>query len=287
MKDRLRVAVTGGSGKIGRAAIASLQRAGHFVVNFDLKPSSVSVRTTIADFADFGTVMGALSGVDLAGGSFDAVVHLAGIPAPGLAPDHRVFEINTLSTYNIFSACRRLGIRRIAWASSETLLGQPYSESPPFLPLDESVSHPEWSYSLSKQLGETMAESFARWAPGTSIVSLRFSNVYEESDYAALPKIQAQPETRRVNLWGYVDARDCGEACRLAIEVAPPGHEALIIAAADNVAGLPARELAARFFPGVQIYESLDGDSSLISINKARRVIGYTPQHSWRQQLRS
>jgi nucleoside-diphosphate-sugar epimerase len=278
----MRVAVTGGSGKVGREAIRSLEAAGHLAVNFDLKPSPDGARTVIADVSDFGQAMGALSGVDLAGGAFEAVLHLAGIPAPGLAPDHRVFENNTFSTYNVFSACRRLGIKRIAWASSETLLGLPHDEPPPFAPMDESVSRPEWSYSLSKQLGEVMAEAFCRWTPDASIVSLRFSHVHAEADYALLKAMQDRPEMRRLNLWAYVDARDCGEACRLALEVAPPGHEAFIIAAADNAFGLPSAELMARFFPEVPIRSELQNHQSLLSSAKAERMLGYRPQHSWR-----
>jgi len=281
---KLKVAVTGGSGKVGRETIKALRAAGHRVANFDIKPSPDGVRTVIADFADFGQALGALSGVDTIGGGFDAVVHLAGIPAPGLAPDHQIFQNNTVSTYNVFSACQRLGIKRIVWASSETLLGLPFAAPPPFAPLDETITRPEWSYALTKELGETMAETFVRWTPGLSITSLRFSNVFSLDDYANVPAIQARPDARRMNLWGYVDARDCGEACRLAVEAALPGHEALIIAAADSVVDVPSTELMARFFPEVPVRGSLPGFQSLLSTQKAERLIGYKPRHSWRDQ---
>ena len=279
---KLRVAVTGGSGKVGREAIKALREAGHRPANFDVKPSPDGVRTTLADFADFGQAMGALSGVDTIGGPFDAVVHLAGIPAPGLAPDHRIFENNTLSTYNVFSVCRRLGIRRIVWASSETLLGLPFETPPPFAPLDESVSRPEWSYSLTKQLGEVMAETFVRWSPETSISSLRFSNVFGPDDYGLIAQIQARPEPRKMNLWGYVDARDCGEACRLAVEAAIPGHQAYLIAAADTAVEIPSAELMRRFFPDVPLRRPVEGCVSLLSTEKAARMLGYRPRYSWR-----
>ncbi len=38
----------------------------------------------------------------------DAVVHLAGIPAPGLAPDATTFQNNLMTTYNVFSAATML-----------------------------------------------------------------------------------------------------------------------------------------------------------------------------------
>lgn len=278
----MRVVVTGGSGKIGRAAIKALRAAGHRPVNFDIRPSSEPGRYVPVDCGDFGAVMGALTGIDTVGGAPDAVVHLAGIPAPGLAPDHTTFEFNTLSTYNVFSACKRLGVKKIVWASSETVLGLPFTTPPDFAPLDEThPNRPEWSYSLSKHLGEAMAIEFARWDPTVSIASLRFSNVFEPHDYAGVGQIQAKPEPRKMNLWSYVDARDAGEACRLAVEYSTPGHEAMIIAAADTLIDQPSAELMAAHFPTTPLRD-LSGQQALLSSAKAGRLLGYQPRHSWR-----
>ncbi len=285
-KVSLRVAVTGGSGKVGRQAIKALRAAGHRPVNFDLRPSPDGGRTVIADFADFGQAIGALAGIDTQGdGPPDAVVHLAGIPAPGIAPDHTIFNNNTLSTYNVFAACRRLEIPRVVWASSETVLGLPFDIPPDYAPIDERHPlRPAWSYALSKRLGETMADEFARWAPDISVRSLRFSNVFAAEDYEKLAAIQANPGPRKMNLWGYVDARDCGEACRLAVETAQPGHEPMIIAAADTLMDIPSAELMAKYFPEVPIKGKLKGNQTLLSVARAERVIGYKPKHSWRNQ---
>jgi nucleoside-diphosphate-sugar epimerase len=282
----MRVAVIGGSGKIGRQAIRSLTEAGHRPVNFDVRPSPDGVRTCLADMTDFGQAMAALSGVDAMGGAPDAVVHLAGIPAPGLAADHEILRVNTLSTYNVFSACQRLGVKRIVWASSETLLGLPFATPPDFAPLDEThPDRPEWSYSLSKHLGEAMAAQFARWTPEASVTSLRFSNVFDRDDYGRLAAFQARPELRKFNLWGYVDARDCGEACRLAVETAPPGHESMIIAADHTIMDVPSAELLARYFPEVPVRGDVKGFQSLLLSAKAARLIGYRARHSWRAAL--
>jgi nucleoside-diphosphate-sugar epimerase len=281
----MRIAVTGGSGKVGRAAVAALRGAGHRTVNFDVRPSPDGGRQATVDCADFGQVMGGLSGVDALGGVPDAVVHLAGIPAPGLAPDHRIFEVNTLSTYNVFSACARLGIKRVVWASSETILGLPFTTPPDFAPLDEShPDRPEWSYALAKQLGEAQARAFVRWNPDMAITSLRFSNVYAEDDYRMLSDIQARPEQRKFNLWGYVDARDAGEACRLAVEHAQPRHEVMIIAADDTIMDRPSAALMAEHFPGVPVKGGLGAFQSLLSSAKAARLIGFRARHSWRDQ---
>jgi nucleoside-diphosphate-sugar epimerase len=281
----MRVLVTGSSGKVGKQAAAALGVAGHEIIGLDRQAGiDGKVRTLACDCTDFGEVMGAMTGVDTIG-SPEAVVHLAGIPAPGLAPDAEIFRTNTLSTYNVFTAAVRAGIRRIVWASSETILGLPFDTPPAFVPLDEThPDRPEWSYSLTKKLGETMADELVRWHPELTIVSLRFSNVCDAEDYEKREQTVADPAMRKANLWSYVDARDTGEACRLAIEADLQGHHCLIIAAADTIVDIPSAALMATYFPHVPIKAPLDGFQSLESSARAAERIGYRPQHSWRDQ---
>lgn len=280
------VIVTGSSGKLGQQAVAALRRAKHRVVGLDLAVPNDPARAIRCDCTDFGQVMGAFSGIDITGAVPDAVIHLAGIPMPGLATDHQTFEVNLRSTYNVFSACARLGIKQVAWASSETILGLPFSQPPDFAPIDEShPDRPSWSYALAKQLGEQMADSFARWHPEMSILSLRLSNVFSLQDYDHLSTIQAKPLHRKMNLWSYVDAEDAGEACRLAVETNLPGHHRMIVAAADTLIDQPSAELMAEFFPEVPLRE-LSGHQSLLSSTKAERLIGYRPRFGWRDRIK-
>jgi nucleoside-diphosphate-sugar epimerase len=212
----------------------------------------------------------------------DAVVHLAAIPAPGLVPNAEVFRVNTLSTYNVFEAARRLGVKKVVWASSETVLGLPFDTPPPYMPIDErSAPRPESAYSLSKLVGETMAEQFCRWDPELKIVGLRFSNVMEPEDYRAFPGFDADARQRKWNLWGYIDARDGAQAIRKALEADLTGADVFIIANADTVMSRPNAELAAEVFPDVRLGDVGPNDT-LLSIEKARRILGYEPQHSWR-----
>jgi nucleoside-diphosphate-sugar epimerase len=284
------VIVTGSSGKLGRAAVAALRAGGHRVVGLDLVVPAAPGRFIRCDCTDFGAVMGALSGIDITGGVPDAVLHLAGIPMPGLATDHTTFEVNVRSTYNVMSACARLGIPRLVWASSETILGLPFTTSkgfgpPEFAPIDEShPDRPQWSYALAKQLGETMADAFAAWHPGLAITSLRFSNVFAAQDYALLPAMQAKPAARAMNLWSYVDAEDAGEACRLAIEADLAGHRRMIVAAADTLMDRPSAELMAEHFPQVPL-RGVSGHQSLLSSARASELIGYQPKFSWRTRV--
>jgi nucleoside-diphosphate-sugar epimerase len=281
----MHVIVTGSAGKLGREAAVALLRAGHDVTGFELKADFTGAHPTVAvDCTRFGQVMGALGGVDTVRKRPEAVVHLAAIPGPGLVPDHKVFEANTISTYNVFSAAARLGIARVVWASSETLLGLPFRKPPAFAPLDEShPDRPEWSYSLSKQMGETMADSFVRWRGDLSIASLRFANVKAAADYPALIEARADPAGAKFNLWSYVDARDGGEACRLAVEAPLAGHERMIVAAADSTSDISSAELMAKYFPDVPLTRPLVGFESLLSSQRAKKLIGYQPVHGWRQ----
>lgn len=210
-------------------------------------------------------------------------MHLAALPAPGLRPDAALFANNITATYNTFSAARLAGVRKIVWASSETLLGLPLATPPTYLPLDEeSPLRPESSYSLSKALEEEVARQLCRWDPGLSVVGLRFSNVMEPQDYAAFPSFDADPAARRWNAWGYIDARDGAQAVRLALEHPATGAEVFVIAAADTVMSRSSSELAAEQFPGVPLVREVGRHETLLSIDKARRVLGYEPVHSWR-----
>ncbi len=85
--------------------------------------------------------------------------------ASGLKPDELTFRVNTTSTYNVFAAAPLRGLRRVVWASSETTLGLPFERKRPrYAPIDEEHPPlPEFSYALSKLLGEEMARQFSRW----------------------------------------------------------------------------------------------------------------------------
>jgi nucleoside-diphosphate-sugar epimerase len=87
----------------------------------------------------------------------------AAIPAPGLLSDVATLHNNIVTTFNVFQAARRAGIRNIVYASSETVLGLPFDVPPPYIPLDEEYSaRPESIYSLVKHLEEQMAIELVR-----------------------------------------------------------------------------------------------------------------------------
>jgi nucleoside-diphosphate-sugar epimerase len=281
----MRIAVTGGSGKLGRSVVRLLTEEGHDVVNLD-RVGDRGSGTVLVDLRDYGQVADALAAVDEHHTGLDAVVHLAAVPAPGILPDVATFHHNMLATYNVFQAARRAGISRVVYASSETVLGLPFDTDPPYIPVDEVYpARPETTYSLVKHLEEQMAIQLTRWDPTLSITALRFSNVMEPEDYAAFPSYHADATRRRWNLWGYIDARDGAQAVLRALQDAAPGFETFIIAAADTVMTRPSAELAAEVFPDVPLAREVSGHETLLSIDKARRLLGYEPRHSWRDHV--
>lgn len=283
-----KVLVTGGSGKLGRAVLRDLVAHGYDVLNIDQQalpePICPSIRIDLTNFGEVAAAI--LGGVDERKGPFDAVVHLAAIPAPGLAANARTFANNVPTTYNVFEASRLAGIKNIVFASSETVLGLPFDTPPPYAPVDEDYyPRPESAYSLGKLLDETMAAQFCRWDPDLRIVGLRFSNVMNPQDYAAFPKFDADPRSRKWNLWGYIDARDGAQAVRRSIQADFKGFEAFIIANADTVMSRSNMSLLAEVFPDVPAKGNLTTNGTLLSIEKAKRMLGYSPQYSWRNEI--
>lgn len=280
----MKFVVTGGSGKAGRAVVRDLLEQGHTVLNVDLVPPVEPLAGSTflpADLTDYGQTLEALSGAGIVSG-IEAVVHLAALPSPTVATPDVVFRTNVTSTHTVFAAATRLGLRRIVWASSETTLGLPFDRPPDYAPVDEQHElRPESSYALSKVLGEEMARQFSRWS-GIPIVGLRFSNIMERTDYASFPSYWDNPSIRKWNLWSYVDESHVAESVRRALEADVRGADAFIIAAADTVMRRPSRELMAEAFPGVPVADDLPEHGTLLGIEKARRILGYTPEFTWR-----
>lgn len=293
-----RVIVTGGSGKLGRSTVQYLADEGWEVISVDTRrPPGISedgksglggaYRLVEIDLEDMGAVLETFLSTDMAYSGIDAVVHLAAIPSPGQTNASRQFRTNTMSTYNVLEACRKLKIKNIVLASSETLIGIPFDpHMPESLPItEEHERRPESAYSLSKLVGETIAEQYARWDPEVKIISLRFSNVMLPQEYATFESWQDDPKKRYWNCWGYIDARDGGQAVSKSLAATSKGHHQYLIAAEDTCMRQANDELVKASFPGVKYNKTAGPNDTLLSIDKAKKELGFAPKFKWQDQV--
>ncbi len=128
-----------------------------------------------------------------------------------------------------------------------------------------------------------VSKQYCRWDPELKIVGLRFSNVMEPADYANFPGYDQDPKLRSWNLWAYIDSRDAAQAIRKALAASFKGFSAFVIANAETVMSRPNAELVAACFPRVPFKREVGPNETLLSIEKARRILGYEPQYSWRK----
>ena len=151
--------------------------------------------------------------------------------------------------------------------------------------IDETIApKPETSYALAKLVGETMAQQFAR-RTGTPHVGLRISNIMEPPDYALFPSYWGDARIRKWNLWGYVDVRDVAQAVMRGLEAPIQGAVECIIAASDTCMTRPSADLMAEVFPTVPMRRAVVGRDTLLSIERAQRVLGYAPAHTWQEHV--
>lgn len=288
----MKVAVTGGTGSWDRGAgpviIAALEGEGHEVVNLDRAvPGGIESRGFIrVDLTNYGDTFAALHGVD-------AVVHLAANGEPDW--DHLSgaarFHVNTLCAYNVFQAAVTMELEKVVWASSETVLGFPFDRvKPTLLPTsDEDPPIPTSSYGISKAVTEDLARHMHR-RYGTSFIGLRFSNIFYDTPehttgYDKIEGFWADPISRSFNLWGYVDSRDVAQAAVKALSPDVTGAHNVTIAAADTIMTQTNEELVAAAFPGCVLRQGTGPHETLISIARARQLLGYEPRYSWRTVL--
>ena len=271
----MHIAVTGGSGRIGRAVIALARAQGHAVTSIDQTPPAAEqaradVPFTQANLTQCGDVERALRGSN-------AVIHLAAIPSPIHHPDHEVHNNNVVSSYNVLSAAQRLGIHRVCQASSVNAIGAAFSRWPhyDYFPIDEE--HPTYNedpYSLSKWLCEQQGDSFGRRYEEMTIASLRFHWVVPDLD-DIVRHVPYLGEVLVKQLWGYTLLREAARACLLALTATYSGHETFFIIAPDTVVDTPSAHLARQHWPHVPLVKEMPGVEGFYDCSKAARFLGW------------
>jgi len=293
----MRVFFTGGSGKAGRHAITYLQQQGHTVVNADRVASGLEVSELLIDLCDAGQVIGAMSQFadfhELEPGTgvpkYDAVVHFAAVPRVMIGTDGECFRQNTQSTYNVIEAAVKLGIPKVIFASSETTYAICFAEGelkPEYVPLDEDhPTVPHDSYAMSKICNEATARSFQARS-GIDIYGLRINNVIEPHEYAEqFPAFMDDPGLRRRNIFAYIDARDLGQMVDCCLRRDGLGYEVFNVSNDDMSVGITSNEVIARFYQDVPVRRQMRPDETFYANDKAKRMVGFAPRHSWRDVL--
>ncbi|MCU0907283.1 MAG: NAD(P)-dependent oxidoreductase [Rhodobacteraceae bacterium] len=269
----MRIAITGGSGGIGRAIADAALAKGHAVVSIDRTDPATPVAgiTYIrADTGDYRALVAAFAGCD-------AMIHMAAIPNPQNDPAHVVHNANVVGSYNALCAAVETGITRLCQASSVNAIGQAYSRHPryDYIPIDEDhPNHAEDPYALSKWICEQQADAFARRYEGVSIASLRFHWVLP--DRATAMQLYAQTDLKpRNHLWAYTRRDMAADACLRAVATDLRGHEVFYIVAPDTASDRPSRDLAAAVLPEVPLRDGFGGRDSFMTSAKAARLLGW------------
>lgn len=274
----MNILVTGGLGKVGRSVVAELSAAAHCVTVFDRAagPERGPVKYLIGNILDLGQVMEAISGAD-------AVIHLAAIHNPNIATAPLVYQTNVIGTWNVHHAAYRLGVKRVVSASSNAIVGWSYSErfEPDYLPIDEDHPlRPEDVYGLSKEIGETIAASYAR--KGVETVILRPSGVVTPEELADLRRAGGR-KAESFQAYSYIDCRDLAVAFRLAVERPLVSGTTLFVVADDSNVAEPLCDLLPRLRPSIgDKAHSLTGTTAAYSNARAKALLGWRPQYSWR-----
>ncbi len=331
----MRVLVTGGTGKVGRAAVARLVAHGHLVrvIGRGAGHTIPGAEYQVCDIRDYGALRAAMRGME-------GVVHLAAIPHPSMGTGIEIFDANCGGSYRVYEAAAAEGIRRVVSASSINAFGYNFSVGDPLLnyfPVDEA--HPTATsdaYSFSKQVLEEIAAYYWR-REGISGICLRLPYVYEVippaegwddayvvgirrnvAELLALPAAElaarvdgilamdrveraerhaerprgAGPRPAapfadytamvgRSNFWTSIDSRDSAQAIEKGLLAEYAGSHPLFVNDRVNCVGVPSRQLVEVFFPEIRHWQRrVEGAETLVSIDRARELIGYEPEYS-------
>ncbi|KIY04061.1 uncharacterized protein Z520_00753 [Fonsecaea multimorphosa CBS 102226] len=307
----LRVAFTGGSGKVGRHVIKELLRHGHQVINLDLVdlassssndfPELRDVHTIKCDLTDSGQVFSNLNTHMKLGEPFpaetprppDAVIHFAGINKPMVVSDGETFRINVMSTHNVIEAACKLGIKKIIIASSITVYGVAFGqgnlEYASFPVTEEADCSPTDPYALSKLCGERIARSYAAKF-GVDIYCLRIGRVFEPDEYNSdvFRGYVREPERWFQHGWSYTDARDLGQMCHRGLEKSGLGFQ-IFNAVNDTITntGRYTSLFLEGLYPHIPHTRELRGREAPICNDKIRLELGFEEDHDWTHYYQS
>jgi len=212
----MRIALTGSTGRIGRAIHVHLARQGHAVRGLDRAPSSTA--DIVAELDDPEAIDRLLDGAE-------ALVHTAALHAPhvGRVPEAEFERINVQATAGLIGAAIARGIRRIVLTSTTALYGHAATPAGRAGWVTEDLTpEPRTIYHRSKLAAEALLREAAARTPGLQATVLRMSRCFPEPvDRMALYRLHRG-----------VDARDVASAHAWALQRADAGFRCFIVSGA-------------------------------------------------------
>ncbi len=296
----MNILVTGGSGKIGGYVLRELLAAGYTVSNYSrTAPLVERVRHIHGAITDLEQLGKACQGQD-------AIVHLAAVPGPGITTPERLMYVNDRGAFTVLEAAVREGAKKVIFGSSKEALNTDFRQRdtyPRYFPIDEEhPAAPRNEYGISKLINEITCKRYTE-AYGIQTICLRINHNWYldragveiavrsgwdrqravEEQWAGYRRYIADPARGQSNLWTVTDARDAAQAFRLAVENEDIAHEVFLINGADTCSLVETPALTARYYTDVPLKRPLAGFSTLVSFEKARRMLGYQPRYTWRE----
>ena len=296
----MRVLITGGSGRFAQYMVAELRDRHELVLASRTKPPEdrADLPWLRCDLTAYDDCKRAVEGAQ-------AIMHLGAVPSPSdhpvsresrakrglrLPPFDATMNTNIMGTYYLMRAAVTAGVETVVMTGSNCAFGHGYrvSDRPfPFayLPLDEN--HPsdvEDSYSYSKLAGEELLASFTR-AYGIRTYVTRPSGISPPERLARMAAEAAPVKGWSDWLWGYVASKDLAALQRTILEKAAhlPDHDVFVANARDTTLLEPTRDVVAKFKPELlPLVETLGEHRAFFSASKARKALGWIPEHSWR-----
>ena len=293
----MRILVTGGSGRIGKHIIKTLQENNHEIINFDVIPSKDLSCTFIkGDLKDCNSVKSATKEVDV-------VVHLAAYPTENSIIDHGGYwegwDVNITGSFNVLQAAVENGVKKVIYASSICSTGiitwAGSTHALEYLPVDEK--HPfkaQNLYGIGKAMIENLCYMYSEKFE-LSTVCMRMATVWFEknkkyNEWCDDPALMINKSALMRDLsWQFVGVDDAAQAFKLAVEKPLKGYVAYNVGGSETPTYWDSLKLAETFFPDIPIHNPhlflYNPKKPLWDISKIQRDLNYRPNCSWKDYL--
>lgn len=282
----MKIAVTGGSGRIGSATVRMLRERGHDVLSLDVRPpEDTSIKHQVIDLRAPSAVREVFDGQDV-------VLHLGEMPGVGR-------ELSDAYTHNIdvgahvMQIACQVGVKRIVYTSSCQVYGIWGIEMGPcadplYLPLDEKhPMNPQNPYALSKASNERFAAMVSKHFH-VPIAAFRLPAVWQGAvdDINNWMKRRKRNEPPRDGMGTYLHVSDAANAYVCAAERGwGDGFEAFHFVADDHVMPVSSREAMLQRHPNAPLPENWPADASPVVTTKAKTMLGWQPKVKFRERI--